>query len=559
MVPSSSERSWTSAGAQSNGDATPFDTPYGRVGMLVCKDMDSNTWPDIIAAKGMDMFIGISADCDRGWGKVVRACSRAGCYGIGSNLYLVPLYSNCDGGNSGFVNKSGSVISQAGMGEKIIYEILPLPVAFIDSTPPTIPGNLPAAALSESSIKLTWTAAGDNESGISGYNIYRSNSKIGTTAQMEFTDLGLSESTGYSYQVSAVNGSGLESGRTSAVSAITLADTVAPTIIDASVSGDPMEVTLTFSEKINKSEAENKSNYTINSNIQVNSAVLQADGITVLLVTTSHQEKVDYTLTVNNIRDVSKRGNIIAPNSTTTYQYYSKVEITNLNPPSYRVAVRSIGDSLYVDRGYTFTNFWSGYDQSSTQVILTANSDKGSAVPGHLSFNINIGSEVLVGVAGGNPLSWMQGWENTGKTATASHGVTYTVFKRSFPKGAVTLGGNEGSGSNMYTVFVMRDAGLPVIEEDAGNYHPKTDRIFSVLPNPLNLSTLFKFYIQKKGKVVLNIFNVKGELVLNLIDQVKYQGHHYLKWYPNNLNSGMYIARLQTGLNRYVKNVLVLK
>ncbi|MCK4235247.1 T9SS type A sorting domain-containing protein [candidate division WOR-3 bacterium] len=131
MVPASGEVSFTRPGSEANGDATPFQTPYGRVGMLICKDMDSNYWPDIIAAKGMDLFIGVNGDPSRGWEKVVRGCQQADCYGIGVNLHE-PQYANghtepC--GNSGFVDTDGNVISEAGLGEKIIYESLPLPYA----------------------------------------------------------------------------------------------------------------------------------------------------------------------------------------------------------------------------------------------------------------------------------------------------------------------------------------------------------------------------------------------------------------------------------------------
>ena len=39
-----------------------FATPLGKVGMLICKDMDENFLPQVLVAKGMELFIGISAD-----------------------------------------------------------------------------------------------------------------------------------------------------------------------------------------------------------------------------------------------------------------------------------------------------------------------------------------------------------------------------------------------------------------------------------------------------------------------------------------------------------------
>jgi hypothetical protein len=234
---------------------------------------------------------------------------------------------------------------------------------------------------------------------------------------------------------------------------------------------------------------------------------------------------VDYTLTVNNIKDVSKNGNVIAPNSTAAYQYFSTVEITNLNPSSYRVEIRNPNDSIYVDRDYTFTGFWTGYDQDITPVIMTANSNKSSTGTSHLSFDVNMDVDVLIGVAGGSPLSWMDGWEKTGKTVTASHGVTYTVFKKIFAKATVTLGGNEGSGSNMYIVFVTRPSELPVIEEQKKEVN-NNDLGLMIYPNPFKQGTGIKFELDAKQKLSLKIYDLRGKLIATLVDGEMGRGTH---------------------------------
>ena len=92
-----------------------------------------------------------------------------------------------------------------------------------DDTPPATPQNLGGAAASDSVIDLSWSASFDAESGISNYNVYRDGELVAQPADNSFSDSGLSESTTYSYQVSAVNGAGMESEKSEAASATTLA------------------------------------------------------------------------------------------------------------------------------------------------------------------------------------------------------------------------------------------------------------------------------------------------------------------------------------------------
>ena len=113
-----------------------FATPLGKVGMLICKDMDENFLPQVLVAKGMELFIGINGDPGtgtpgRGWQKVYPACVLFGaCYGIGANQIGANSGSFFNGG-SGFVSPN-EVLSAAGYNgiandEQILYQTLPLP------------------------------------------------------------------------------------------------------------------------------------------------------------------------------------------------------------------------------------------------------------------------------------------------------------------------------------------------------------------------------------------------------------------------------------------------
>jgi hypothetical protein len=82
---------------------------------------------------------------------------------------------------------------------------------------------LSATAISSTAIGLAWGAATDAESGIASYRIYRGGTLIGSSTTTTFSDAGLTPSTTYTYEVSAVNGAGLEGARAGPASATTKA------------------------------------------------------------------------------------------------------------------------------------------------------------------------------------------------------------------------------------------------------------------------------------------------------------------------------------------------
>jgi chitodextrinase len=99
-----------------------------------------------------------------------------------------------------------------------------------DTSAPSVPGGVSAAATSSSQISLSWTAATDNV-GVKGYKIYRSGSQIATVTGTSFSNTGLTSGKTYSYTVAAYDAAGNTSKQSSSASATTAsADTTAPTV-----------------------------------------------------------------------------------------------------------------------------------------------------------------------------------------------------------------------------------------------------------------------------------------------------------------------------------------
>jgi hypothetical protein len=90
-----------------------------------------------------------------------------------------------------------------------------------DYSPPSVPQNLTATAVSSSEIDLTWTASTDNV-GVTGYRLYRNSSLLTSTSTVSYADTGLSPETSYSYTVAAYDAAGNVSAQSLPVSATTL-------------------------------------------------------------------------------------------------------------------------------------------------------------------------------------------------------------------------------------------------------------------------------------------------------------------------------------------------
>ncbi len=90
-----------------------------------------------------------------------------------------------------------------------------------DTEAPSIPGNLTTLNISSTSLTLSWNPATDN-TGVTGYKIYRNGTQVGTSTTNTFTNLALSPSSPYVYTVSAYDSAGNNSLASSALAVTTL-------------------------------------------------------------------------------------------------------------------------------------------------------------------------------------------------------------------------------------------------------------------------------------------------------------------------------------------------
>ena len=93
---------------------------------------------------------------------------------------------------------------------------------------------------------------------------------------------------------------------------------------------------------------------------------------------------------------------------------------------------------------------------------------------------------------------------------------------------------------------------------------PKEYKLYQNYPNPFNPSTEIKFDLPEAVPVKLIVYNVLGQHVVTLVDEVRNAGRITIPWDGKNANgldvaTGMYIYQIKAGSFVDAKKMLLLK
>ncbi|WP_299105860.1 GEVED domain-containing protein [uncultured Tenacibaculum sp.] len=94
-----------------------------------------------------------------------------------------------------------------------------------DTQAPTAPSSLAASNVAQTTLTLNWTASTDNV-GVTGYDVYRGSTKIGTVTGTTTNVTGLTAATAYTFSVKAKDAAGNESASSNTVNVTTLSNSV---------------------------------------------------------------------------------------------------------------------------------------------------------------------------------------------------------------------------------------------------------------------------------------------------------------------------------------------
>lgn len=130
-----------------------------------------------------------------------------------------------------------------------------------------------------------------------------------------------------------------------------------------------------------------------------------------------------------------------------------------------------------------------------------------------------------------------------------------------------------GVDKNVITDDIFFGNYIDGVNEDGGNYEKlpiasdtvtdlddfisKRFGIQSIYPNPTAELVTVTFYINSKLNINLTIRDVKGRIVKNIVKDNLLPGEHVVKLNLSDLNTGMFLLTLDSGLNKETKKIVI--
>ena len=76
---------------------------------------------------------------------------------------------------------------------------------------------------------------------------------------------------------------------------------------------------------------------------------------------------------------------------------------------------------------------------------------------------------------------------------------------------------------------------------------PNQSKLHQNYPNPFNPTTNIRFELPESSLVTLEVYNILGQRVAQLVNECKSPGRYEVNFDASNLSSGVYLYRLKAG------------
>ena len=210
-----------------------------------------------------------------------------------------------------------------------------------------------------------------------------------------------------------------------------------------------------------------------------------------------------------------------------------------------------VGANIFSETSYAVYRIWdegNGYDLEG-KVFLP---DLDSPTTGNI-FEFIEGNRI--------PFMWSLYDIDETESSADFQGLAYT------PKGfAGWMGPGDGwqyadvKGVSVIEYIDVLAQGGTVAIQDVNNAAVPTDFALTNYPNPFNPSTNIKFTVDNNAEVNLNIYNIRGQLVKNVLkNELRTVGSHVVSVDMSDMPSGMYISVLEQNNTTVTNKMLLMK
>jgi hypothetical protein len=109
------------------------------------------------------------------------------------------------------------------------------------------------------------------------------------------------------------------------------------------------------------------------------------------------------------------------------------------------------------------------------------------------------------------------------------------------------------------TMLVLDEEIFTDVPEPPGEDGPVRPELYQNFPNPFNPATNIRFYLPEQRAVVVGVYNVVGQRVAQLKDEIMPQGEHTVVWDATDMPSGIYIIHLEIGNQVLTRKMTLIK
>ena len=245
-----------------------------------------------------------------------------------------------------------------------------------------------------------------------------------------------------------------------------------------------------------------------------------------------------------------------------TFDYGTSVTVTATPNVGYAFLNWTSGGTVVsTSQNYTFTvsgiynlvaNFMMLPVLTVTPNFVTVGPSSGTA-----SFNVtNTGGGTMDWTAVSD-IFWIKIKTGASGTNGGTINVTYDHNNSALRVGTITITATGVNGSPK--IVEMRQDEPVTFVENLNLGIPDDFRLEQNYPNPFNPSTKIRYGLPKESNVVLTVYNILGEEVAKLVNDVQSAGYYEANFAATNLSSGIYVYRISAGSFTQIRKMLLIK
>ena len=80
-----------------------------------------------------------------------------------------------------------------------------------------------------------------------------------------------------------------------------------------------------------------------------------------------------------------------------------------------------------------------------------------------------------------------------------------------------------------------------------------------IFPNPFNPETTFEYFLEQDEHTLIQIYNVKGQLIDTIVNKIQTAGTYSVVWNASDMSSGIYLYKIKSGAKTAIGKCLLLK